>query len=230
KMDGSWCYSSIEEAHQQSLRQIHLYHQWRQAGHLTITDGSRKTKASNLEVLLLLEGAAGIRTVDDIHDFYTHGIRILALTWVGENQWAGGDQSGGDVTAEGLQLLTHADNLGMVHDVSHLSQRAFWTVLEKTHRPKIASHSNCRSLLPGKRHPERHLSDQQILALAKVNGVIGINLFAKFLISAGQATLEDVVRHIQHIAHLTGRTDMVGLGSDMDGGFYRPGPARGYYP
>lgn len=216
---GPWCYSSIEEAHQQSLRQIRQYHQWEAAGHLTIADHSDPTMATPLEVVLLLEGAAGIRKVEDLTDFYAHGIRILALTWVGENQWAGGDQSGGDVTTEGLKLLGRADDLGMVHDVSHLSQRAFWTVLENTHRPKIASHSNCRGLLPGKQHPERHLSDQQILALANIDGVIGINLFAKFLVSAGPATLADVVRHIEHIVQLTGRTDIVGLGSDMDGGF-----------
>ncbi len=218
-INGPWCYSSIEEAHQQSLRQIRQYQQWEAAGHLTIADRSAPITASPLEVVLLLEGAAGIRSVDDMADFYTLGIRILALTWVGGNQWAGGDQSGGDVTTEGLKLLARADNLGMVHDVSHLSERAFWTVLENTYRPKIASHSNCRGLLSGKQHPERHLSDQQILALAKTDCVIGINLFAKFLVSGGPATLTDVVRHIEHIVQLTGRTYIVGLGSDMDGGF-----------
>ncbi|MGC8623679.1 MAG: dipeptidase [Phycisphaerae bacterium] len=217
--DGPWCYSTVEEAHERSRRQIQHYHQWEADGLLTIADGSPKISASTLEVWLLLEGAAGIRTVEDLAVFHNMGIRILALTWVSGTQWAGGDQSGGDVTPEGRKLLTEADRLGMVHDVSHLSERAFWTVLDTTRRPKIASHSNCRSLLPGKQHPERHLSDAQIQALANANGIIGINLFSSFLVTTGQATIQDVVRHIKHITDLTGRIDVVGLGSDMDGGF-----------
>ncbi len=218
-VEGPWCYSSIEEAYQASRAQIQCYRAWQKAGHVTIADSGEKNITSRLDLLLLLEGAAGIRTVDDLAEFYADGLRILALTWVAGTQWAGGDQSGGDVTPAGLRLLAKADALGMLHDVSHLSERAFWTVLENAQRPKLASHSNCRSLLPGKQHPERHLSDQQIRALAQAGGVMGINLFAKFLNSSGHATILDVVRHIQHVVDLTGRTDVVGLGSDMDGGF-----------
>lgn len=218
-IDGSWCYSSPQEAYEQSLRQMNRYEQWRAAGHVILMDASRTTQSKKLELLLLLEGCAGLRNVDDLDDFYHRGIRILALTWVNGTRWAGGDQSGGDVTADGLALLNRADALKMVHDVSHLSEQAFWTVMEKTTRPKIASHSNCRSLLPGKTHPERHLSDAQIKALANAQGVIGINLFSRFLVSSGNAVIHDVVRHIQHIVELVGRTDIIGLGSDMDGGF-----------
>ncbi len=218
-VDGAWCYSSVREAYEQSLSQIQRYHQWSRAGLLNLAGGTSATSSARLEVLLLLEGAAGVRSVEDLTLFYKNGIRILALTWVNGTRWAGGDQSGGDVTADGLNLLAHADSLGMIHDVSHLSEQAFWTVMEKAQRPKIASHSNCRSLLPGKQHPERHLSDQQIVALVRQNGVIGINLYARFLVSTGPAQIQDVVRHVQHIVDLTGRTDIVGLGSDMDGGF-----------
>jgi microsomal dipeptidase-like Zn-dependent dipeptidase len=218
-VDGSWCYSSVNEAHAQSMRQIHQYHRWRDLGLLNILDGTPANDSANLEVLMLLEGAAGLRTPADLGLFYSNGVRILALTWVNGTRWAGGDQSGGDVTADGLTLLALADSLAMIHDVSHLSEQAFWTVMENTQRPKIASHSNCRELLPGKHHPERHLSNPQILALAGYNGVIGINLFSRFLVSSGVAQIHDVVRHIQHIVDLTGRTDIVGLGSDIDGGF-----------
>ncbi len=218
-VDGSWCYSSPQEAYEQSVQQLNRYDQWHTAGHVILMDRSRTIPSEKLELLLLLEGCAGLRSVDDLDDFYHRGIRILALTWVNGTRWAGGDQSGGDVTADGLALLNRADALKMVHDVSHLSERAFWTVLEKAARPKIASHSNCRSLLPGKKHPERHLSDAQITALANAQGVIGINLFSRFLVSSGNAVIHDVVRHIQHIVELTGRTDVIGLGSDMDGGF-----------
>jgi membrane dipeptidase len=218
-VDGPWCYGSPDEAYELSLRQIHRYHQWRDNGHVYIADGKKSIPSKKLELLLLLEGAAGIRDEADLREFHELGIRILALTWVNGTRWAGGDQSGGDVTADGLKLLSLADQLGMAHDVSHLSEQAFWTVLEHTERPKLASHSNCRALLPGKKHPERHLSDLQILALAENNGVIGMNLFSKFLVSSGNAAIVDLVRHVQHIVDLTGRTDLIGLGSDMDGGF-----------
>ncbi len=218
-IDGSWCYSSPQEAYEQSMRQMDRYEQWHGDGHVVLMDRSRTTLAEKLELLLLLEGGAGLRSVDDLDDFYRRRIRILGLTWVNGTRWAGGDQSGGDVTVDGFALLKRADALKMVHDVSHLSEQAFWTVMEKAVRPKIASHSNCRSLLPGKKHPERHLSDAQIKALANAQGVIGINLFSRFLVSTGTAAIQDVVRHIQHIVELVGRTDIVGLGSDMDGGF-----------
>ena len=218
-IDGSLGYRSPQEAYEQSVRQMNRYDQWRADGHVILMDGSPTAISEKLELLLLLEGCGGIRDVDDLDDFYHRSIRILALTWVNGTRWAGGDQSGGDVTADGLTLLNRADELKMVHDVSHLSEQAFWTVMEKTTRPKMASQSNCRSLLPGKKHPERHLSDAQISALAGVQGVIGINLFSRFLVSSGAAAIHDVVRHIQHIVELVGRTDIIGLGSDMDGGF-----------
>ncbi len=217
-VDGPWCYSSPDEAYQSSLRQINRYHQWHSAGLVNLAALAERHCPPRLELLLLLEGAAGIRTLDDLTEFHSRGIAILGLTWVNATRWSGGDQSGGDVTADGRRLLEHADNLAMVHDVSHLSEQAFWSVLAHARRPKIASHSNCRRLLPGKKHPERHLSDQQILALANADGVIGINLFSKFLVSTGSAVITDAVKHIEHMVQLTGRTDIVGLGSDMDGG------------
>ena len=111
----------------------------------------------------------------------------------------------------------------MVHDASHLSERAFWELFDSAGRPKIASHSNCRVLLPGKQYPERHLSDDQIRAIANAGGMIGINLFSKFLIPSGRATIADVITHIKHMSQLAGRADFIGLGTDMDGGFNADG-------
>ena len=91
---------------------------------------------------------------------------------------------------------------------------------------KIASHSNCRALLPGKKFPERNLSDEQIRALADSGGIIGINLFSPFLVGSNGATaqragVEHVLQHIKHIEDLTGRRDCLALGSDFDGGYPR---------
>ncbi|MGC8553736.1 MAG: dipeptidase [Phycisphaerae bacterium] len=226
---GPWCYDTIQEAYQCSVAQLQQYGRWHAANNLHIfsqaaapfnaTPHTPRPTASIPQAIILLEGAAGLREVHDLDLFYQGGVRVLALTWVDGNQWSGGDQSGGDITPAGRQLLAQADSLNMVHDVSHLSERAFWTLLESARRPAIASHSNCRSLLPGKQHPERHLSDRQIAALVAAGGVIGINLFGKFLCSNGRAAIQHVVDHIGHITNVTGRGDCIGLGSDMDGGF-----------
>ncbi len=227
-VDGPWCWSDPDEAHRVSLAQFDIYDNWRR--HHDICISGLDGHAAPLEILILIEGAAGIRSLDDLRLFYRRGARLLALTWVDGTRWAGGDQSGGDVTADGRRLIAAADDLAMVHDASHLSEAAFWTLLATARRPIIASHSNCRSLLPGKKHPERHLSDRQIQALAGAGGMIGLNLFGNFLAPGRPAALADAVAHLQHIVQLTGKAEVIGLGSDMDGGFTAdklPAPLRG---
>jgi membrane dipeptidase len=86
----------------------------------------------------------------------------------------------------------------------------------------IASHSNCRALVPG----DRHLTDEMIREIAKRGGVIGINFYDKFLLPPDEygkrrATLNDVVRHVNHICDLTGNANHVGIGTDLDGGLGR---------
>lgn len=223
--DGPWCFSSPDEAHIASIRQLSIYLEWHQAGLIDLFGAAPRPASTPpasqdpLRILLLLEGAAGIRSVRDLDTFHASGVRVVALTWVDGTRWAGGDQSGGGLTPPGRELVARIDALNMIHDVSHLAEQAFWELFDLAARPKVASHSNCRDLLPGKQHPERHLSDRQIRALADARGIIGINLFSKFLVTSGRATVDDAVRHIQHMAQLVGRADFIGLGSDMDGGF-----------
>ena len=222
-VDGPWCYDNYQQAHAASIAQLDIYKQWQEAGRMRILtaahDQPAPGQAAALEAILLLEGAAGVRTLDDLPEFAARHVRVLALTWVNGTPWSGGDHSGTDITPQGRELVAAADALGMLHDVSHLSEKAFWTMLDIGRNAKMASHSNCRALLPDKQYPQRHLSDPQIKALARAGGMIGINLFSKFLVPAGRATIADVVSHIEHITQLTGRSDLVGLGSDMDGGF-----------
>jgi membrane dipeptidase len=181
---------------------------------------------TTLGLVLGLEGAGCLRTVEDLEWFVEHGVGMVALAWAEGTAWAGGDQNGGDVTEAGRALIAEVDRLGCVHDVSHLSEAAFWTVMGEACGVKVASHSNCRALLPGRKHPERHLSDRQIRALGDAGGVIGVNLFGRFLVEDAdaaargeRATVADVVRHAEHIAQVAGRRDCVALGSDADSGF-----------
>jgi membrane dipeptidase len=176
-------------------------------------------------VTLALEGAAPILTPEDADLFFAAGVRMVSLAWAEGSQWSGGDQSGGDITPAGRELVARLDQLGIIHDVSHLSERAFWTLLEIARGPVVASHSNCRALLPGAKYPERHLSDGQLCALAaRPNSRVGINLFARFIIPPEQlaqrrATIADLLGHMRHIEQSTGRRDILALGSDFDSGF-----------
>ncbi len=225
-MEGPWCFESAEEAYAACLRQFARYELWDELGLIHLATGPRRRAKGeeSPEVVLLLEGAAGVRSVAGFQEFYEAGVRIVALSWNEGTRWSGGDRSGGDVTTEGLELIAELDRLGCVHDVSHLSEAAFWTLMERATGRKIASHSNCRALLPGKKYPERNLSDAQIKALVQVGGVIGINLFSPFLVSgepARRAGIADVLRHLRHFEEITGRRDFLALGSDFDGGYGR---------
>ena len=227
-VDGDFCYASETEAFNAAMWQVDMHRMWESERRVAIaTDEGQRTKDENppLRVALAIEGAACLRRIGDADPFAAAGVRMVSLTWAEGSKWAGGDQSGGDLTADGKALVRHLDALDIVHDVSHLSEQAFWSLLESASGPIVASHSNCRALLPGVKHPERHLSDAQITALAaRAGSVIGINLFARFLIPPDEltrrrATCADVVQHLNHIAQLTGRRDFLALGSDMDSGF-----------
>ena len=191
---GDYCFNTPDEAHAAALQQLALHRAWEESGHLDLADlvptqskiKNQKSKiASPLRVHLAMEGAAPIRHLDDADVFYKAGVRMVSLAWAEGTAWAGGDQSAqdeGDLTPEGRALVARLDMLGVIHDVSHLSERAFWSLLEIARGPVVASHSNCLALLPGAKYPQRHLSDAQIRALAaRPNSRIGINLFARFI-------------------------------------------------
>ncbi|MFN4242845.1 MAG: dipeptidase [Tepidisphaerales bacterium] len=174
-----------------------------------------------IPTVLLMEGADPIRSPDELALWFDAGLRVIGLAWQ-RTRYAGGTGAPGPLTDEARALLPHIDRLGLIHDTSHLAEESFWELLERTQGPAIASHSNCRALVPG----DRQLSDHMIRALAGRGGVIGINFFEKFLLppelyKTRRATLDDVARHIDHICQLTGTHRHVGLGTDMDGGLGR---------
>ena len=120
------------------------------------------------------------------------------------------------------QLVKALDRYGIIHDLSHLAEESFWQLLDVSGGPMMASHSNCRAIVP----TDRQLSDAMIRAVASRGGVIGINFFDKFLIPPSEygqrrATLGDVVVHLRHMCELIGDARHVGLGTDMDGGLGR---------
>ncbi|MBO8141561.1 MAG: membrane dipeptidase [Firmicutes bacterium] len=183
---------------------------------LTAADLEEAQASAKIGVLLSIEGGEALEgSLSALRAFYRLGVRAMGLTWNGRNDLADGvgeAATGGGLTSFGRQVVKEMERLGMVVDVSHLAEAGFWHVLEIYPGPVIASHSNARAVCD---HP-RNLTDRQIRALAGTGGVMGINFCPDFLRAGGGATLDDVVRHIDHIVGLVG-PDHVGIGSDYDG-------------
>ncbi len=136
---------------------------------------------------------------------------MMGLTWNPSNalgDGALGRQHGG-LTDLGRSVLRRMEELGVVVDVSHLSEQSFWEALRSTRGPIIASHSNAAAL---HMHP-RNLADEQLRAIAQRGGVVGVNFYAGFL---GAPTLDRVLDHIDHLAKVMG-VDHAALGADYDG-------------
>ena len=185
--------------------------------HREIMEAKEQAKVA---ALLSIEGGGEIIEADIamLRVLYRLGARMMSLTWNHRNQLADGvreSRTGSGLTNLGVEAIEEMKRLGMVIDVSHLSDSSFWSLAEIADVPIIASHSNCREICD---HP-RNLTDDQIGALAKLGGVIGMNFAPHFLRKRGReegASVKDVADHIDHIVELVG-VDHVGLGSDYDG-------------
>ncbi len=179
-------------------------------------DISEACNEGKIGMLLSIEGGEALGgELGLLRNFHRLGVRAMGLTWNRRNELADGvldARSKGGLSEFGAQVVAEMESLGMLVDVSHLSQAGFWDVDAIANRPYIASHSNARALCD---HP-RNLTDSQIGAIAARGGVIGINFCPEFLSEEGNATIEDVISHIDYIARLAG-VEHVGLGSDFDG-------------
>jgi len=174
---------------------------------------------SKTRLLILMEGADPIRDADDVARWHTRGVRMCGLTWALGSRFAGGNSNGGGLTAAGRDVVAAFDSLGIVHDASHLSDAAFDDLVGATNRPIVASHSNARTFMGSN---QRHIRDDQVREINRRGGVVGLNLYGKFLAVDRPATLNDALDHVEHIATLAECDNVCVLGSDLDGGF---GPA-----
>ena len=139
------------------------------------------------------------------------GVRMVGLTWNGENHWGCGCMAGDDgLSTVGLAALGRLQHKGITVDVSHLNKKGFWQVANLSHRPFAASHSNAAALCP---HP-RNLTDAQFCTIRDAGGVVGLNLYAPHL---GEGDLfVNFQRHIEHFLSLNGEKCLC-IGSDLDG-------------
>jgi membrane dipeptidase len=190
-------------------------------------------KGKRLSFMIGFEGGEAL--VNDLRllkVYHTVGLRRLTLTWNNRNMIADGvtwQRSKGGLTEFGADVVEECNKLGVMVDVSHMTDQGVWDTLEVSQKPVIASHSNCRAICSH----NRNLTDEMIQALTEKKGVIGVNYVPFFLKDLDFAklrkgdeeerkkmesvTVETVVDHIDHMVKVIGNTDHIGLGSDFDG-------------
>ncbi len=190
----------------------------------TASDIEELTAQGKIAALLGLEGGHVIQgNIDTLKEFYGLGVRYMTLTWSNTNDFADasdGEKKWNGLNALGKQIVQAMNRMGMIVDVSHVSDKTFWDVMEITSAPVIASHSSCRAL----RDIPRNMSDDMIRAVAKNGGVVCINFFTRFLADTGEegsarereVPVDVLIDHIDHAIRIAG-VDHVGLGSDFDG-------------
>lgn len=218
----------------------------------TIKGIEENEQAGKLSALLTVEGGEACEgSIDKLHVLYEQGVRMMTLTWNYPNEigypnlpkHAAGfpyvpDTEHG-LTPFGIECVKEMERIGMIVDVSHLSDAGFYDVLRYTKKPFVASHSNARAVCPW----VRNLTDDMIRKLADRGGVTGLNFCGDFLLdpfadcnsreqidkkvqnaeykgyhalAGSQATFVDIVRHARHMINVGG-IECIGLGSDFDG-------------
>jgi membrane dipeptidase len=183
-----------------------------------------------LGFILTMEGADPVLTPDTIYEFHEAGLRALGLTHYGTNRYGGGTRSEVGLSLDAIELLKHCEQLGITIDVTHLSDVAFWQVIERFGGKIHASHQNARAICDW----QRQFSDDQIKAVIDRGGVLGVALDIIMMqngyvrgLSKNEATLEVAVDQICHVRDLAnGSVAHVGIGTDLDGGYgYEQTPA-----
>jgi membrane dipeptidase len=196
--------------------------EWRawDAAHQELTD-----QTPPLGFVISMEGADPILEPAELEEWVEAGLRLLGPTHYGPGRYAGGTGTETGLTDIGRQLLPEMQRLGVVLDVTHFSDESFWEAMGIYEGLVLASHNNCRALVPH----QRQFSDEQLKAVFEHDGVIGAALDDWMLhpgwvvgqTTADQVPLARVVDHIDHICQLAGNTRHVGIGTDLDGGYGR---------
>lgn len=194
---------------------------------LTKEDAKNATKYKVNTLLAIEEGGAIDGSLEALRMLYELGLRAMTLTWSNRNDIADGineEKSASGLTVFGKQVVGEMNKLGILVDVSHMSTRSFWDTLETSSKPIIATHSNAKALVF---HP-RNLNDEQIKALVKAKGVIGIAFAGQFLEKDWKdASIDSVYRHLDYMMNLTGTDEHFGFGSDFDGISHPPYNIKG---
>lgn len=177
-------------------------------------------------LVLAMESADPILDPDQVADWYDLGLRMVSISHYGVSSYCHGTGTEGGLLDRGRPLLDALKDAGIIVDLTHTTDQAFWEILDCYDGPVAASHHNCRALTPG----QRQLTDDMIKAIVERGGVIGTAFDSWMLDPQWQrdkpcyeqttkATLETVADHIDYVCQLAGNAKHSGIGTDLDGGF-----------
>jgi membrane dipeptidase len=241
--EGEWdkaSYANYEQAHRLYRQQMDLYRELVDAkpdyfrlirdtselsDHIAEwRDPARERRPVGLVVLM--EGADGIRSVEELPEWFDLGVRLIGLAWAG-TRYAGGTREPGPLTEDGRRLLRSMADFNFTLDLSHMDEQSALESLDLYPGPIVASHVNCLALLPD--FPtNRHFSDRVLRGIIERDGVIGSMPLNSFLKSGWsrkmgsrreEVPLDAFVAHIDHVCQLAGDARHAGIGTDFDGGF-----------
>lgn len=233
-------YDSMVSAHGATMGQLAYYRALCDAGvlrwikdattldaHVAAWTGSGDVSGEPLGFILSMEGADPVLSPEEVALWWDHGLRIIGPAHYGVSPYAHGTGTVGGLFPQGPALLREMERVGMILDVTHLSDQCFDEALDLYGGPVLASHHNCRTLVPD----QRQLSDEQIRRLIGRGAVIGAAFDTWMLVPGwerGTSRPEDtgvsmatVVDHLDRVCQLAGNCRHAALGTDLDGGFGR---------
>lgn len=186
-------------------------------------DEIEKNRANGImSAILTIEGPAGFGFDPELlEDLYKIGFRMSTLGWNEKNPLTGSHVTGGGLTNQGYAYLKEMQRLGMIVDVSHISDEGFWNIIDNTDGPVVASHSNSRNV----HNVSRNITDDMFRAICNTGGVVGINLYPNFL--GEMANIDTVCDHIFHFLEMDPDGKHISLGGDLDGVDYLPNGFEG---
>ncbi len=174
--------------------------------------GNKVQKGVCNAVLSVENGSMLGSDIDAVQKLSQIGVRFLTLCWNGENQICGGADTDKGLTDFGTQVIKECEQNQIVVDVSHLNEKSFSEVCKIAQKPIVATHSNAKSV----HNHRRNLTDAQIEQIADMGGLIGINLYPLFLNGKDDASVDDILRHIDHLLNKAGEKTLA-IGTDFDG-------------
>jgi len=234
-------YLSVAQAYGVAQGQLAYYRALEQQGHIRIItnraeldhhtaewtqfEADPQTTQPPLGIVISMESADPILNPEQLGAWHQAGVRAIGPAHYGPGRYAGGTATELGLTTEGVALLKEMERSGVILDLTHLSDQAFWQALETYTGPVLASHNNCRALVPH----QRQFDDGQLRAIIERDGVSGAAL-DNWMLGPGwvrgghnnePVTLAHAVDHIDHICQLAGNSRHAAIGSDLDGGFGR---------
>ena len=175
-------------------------------------DLRKNMEAGLMSAIFTIEGPANIGfDPGKLQKLHNLGFRISSLGWNEQNCLTGSQKTGGGLTKRGREYVKECQRLGILVDVSHISDEAFWQIMDMTEKPILATHSNSRAVCD---HP-RNLTDDMFKAICRSGGVAGFNLYPDII--GEQATLDMGCDHILHFLEMDPEGKHIALGGDLDG-------------